>query len=267
MKKYLISALASLALVPAGLNAAGGGDIHIEDYDWSFEGPFGSFDKDQLQRGLQVYTEVCAACHGLQYVGFYSLDDKGGPEITEGQAREYAKGFLVWDENLRDSRDGTYSDNFPDNRDAGAPDLSLMAKARAGFHGPHGLGINQIVKGMGGPEYIFNLLTNYTGKEKEEYGALLYENKSFDGGYISMGPPLEDGLVDYNDAYEGNADIPETVEQYAADVSAFLMWTAEPNLNQRKKTGLVITSMLFVLTVLLWFTNKAIWYNVKHKKD
>ncbi len=256
MKKLLISTIASLALA-TGAMAAGGGDVHIEDHDWSFEGPFGSYDTLQLQRGLQVFTEVCSACHGVKFVGFYALDDEGGPALPEAQVREYAKGFEVWNEKTKEYQTAQYSDHFPENAGVGAPDLSLMAKARAGFHGPYGLGINQVVKGMGGPEYIYSLLTGYTGHETEDG---LHENTAYPSGALSMAPPLEDGIVTYADGS------PETLKQYSEDVTAFLMWTAEPKLNQRKRGGMIAVLMLGFLSVLLFLANKALWYPVKHPR-
>ena len=134
-----------------------------------------------------------------------------------------------------------------------------MAKARAGFHGPAGLGINQMIKGMGGPEYIASLLTGYTGEEKEEAGVTLYENTAFDGGWISMAPPLDDDAVEFRDGH--SADL----HHMSQDVAAFLMWTAEPKLNARKKTGFVAVGFLVLLTSLLYLTNKKLWAVAKRK--
>ncbi len=268
MKKFLISAASILALVPVAFAAGGeseeGGDAHhsvVEDVDFTFEGPFGYFDQFQVQRGLQVYKEVCAACHGLKFVGFYSLDDEGGPHLPEDQVRAFAQEFTIWDAKKREDREATYSDHFPESADPNAPDLSLMAKARAGFHGPYNLGINQIIKGMGGAEYIYSILTGYTGEDKEEAGSTFYGNHTFPGGYISMPAPLSDDLVEYQDGS------PQTVEQYAEDVSAFLMWAAEPKLEARKTYGMVWTLMLALITIALWFANKLLWYPIKHPKS
>ena len=170
-----------------------------------------------------------------------------------------------------DTRPGKPFDKFPANTGAGAPDLSLMAKARAGFHGPYGLGINQLINGTGGAEYIYSVLTGYTGEEVEEAGAILYENTAFAGGKISMAPPLDEGLVEYvmHGGEEGHGDThaPEaTVEQMAEDVSAFLMWAAEPQMTERKQSGFRNIVWLAGLTVLLYFTNKALWAKVKRKE-
>lgn len=261
IKQTLLSLGLALGLA-TGAHAAGG-ETHIEDFDFSFEGPFGKFDQHQLQRGLQVYTEVCAACHGLQYVYFRNLHDEGGPGLPEDQVKAYAANFDVPDDGDEaepgDTRSAIPSDKFPAVTSAGAPDLSLMAKARAGFHGPMGLGINQIVKGMGGPEHIASILTGYTGEEKEQAGTILYENTAFPGGWISMAPPLEDDLVEYADGH--SADL----HHMAEDVSAFLMWTAEPKMMARKQAGLAAVLFLSILGVLLYLTNKKLWAPIKRK--
>jgi ubiquinol-cytochrome c reductase cytochrome c1 subunit len=258
-KKLSIAAIAALALT-SGAFAAGGGDQKIENIDFSFDGPFGKFDQNQLQRGLQVYTEVCSACHGLKYVPLRTLSDEGGPHMPEDQVRAYAAAnFEVYDESLEDFRAATPVDHFPENNGAGAPDLSMMAKARAGFHGPYGTGINQLLKGMGGPDYIASLLLGYTGEEKEEAGVTLYENTAFPGGWISMAPPLYGEDVDYNDAHSND------LRSVSEDVSAFLMWTAEPKMMARKQAGFVSVFFLTILSVLLYLTNKRIWAPIKGK--
>ena len=137
--------------------------------------------------------------------------------------------------------------------------FGLMAKARAGFHGPYGTGISQLVNGIGGPEYIHALLTGYTGEEIEQAGTVLYQNTAFSSGNIAMPPPLSDDLVTYEDG------TPATVDQMARDVSAFLMWTAEPKLTQRKQVGLVSVLFLIALTSLLYLSNKRLWAPHKRK--
>ncbi|WP_171174936.1 cytochrome c1 [Ruegeria sp. HKCCD8929] len=261
LKKLAIGAAFALALTPAASFAAGGGEQHIEDFQFSFEGPFGKYDQNQLQRGLQIYTEVCAACHGLQYVPLRTLSDEGGVGLPEDQVRAYAaENFTVFDPELDDDREARPTDHFPANTAAGAPDLSMMAKARAGFHGPAGLGINQLFKGMGGAEYIASLLDGYTGEEKEEAGTILYENSAFPGGWISMAPPLFDEQVEFADGHEA------TVEAMSQDVAAFLMWAAEPKMMARKQAGFIGVIFLTILSVLLYLTNKRLWAPVKGKK-
>ncbi|MXQ08132.1 cytochrome c1 [Alphaproteobacteria bacterium GH1-50] len=259
IRKIALSALTAFGLSAGGAFAAGEAG-HITDYDFSFEGPFGTYDQMQLQRGLQVYTEICSACHGLQYVSFRALGYEGGPDLPDDQVRAYAEFYEVFDEELDDFRPATPTDYFPQSSLENAPDLSLMAKARAGFHGPYGLGLNQLFKGMGGPEYIASLLTGYTGEEKEEAGAVLYENEAYPGTYLAMGQPLWGDDVLYEDGTEA------TIEQQAKDVAAFLMWTAEPQLNARKESGFIAVLFLTVLSVLLYLTNKRIWAPIKKGK-
>ncbi len=260
-KKLAIAAAAAIVLVPAASFAAGGSEGHIENVKFSFDGPFGKYDQNQLQRGLQVYTEICAACHGLRYVPLRTLGDEGGVGLPEDQVRAYAaENFEVFDAELDDYRPAKPTDHFPVNTAAGAPDLSMMAKARAGFHGPYGLGLNQLFKGMGGPEYINAILVGYTGKEKEEAGTILYENTAFPGGWISMAPPLSGEDVDYADGHSND------LHHVSEDVSAFLMWAAEPKMMARKQAGFLGVLFLGLLSVLLYVTNKQLWATVKGKK-
>jgi ubiquinol-cytochrome c reductase cytochrome c1 subunit len=239
------------------------GAAHIEDIAFSFEGPFGKFDQFQLQRGLQVYTEVCTACHGMKFVPLRTLHDNGGPGLPEDQVRAYAANLTpILDPDTGEERARLPTDHFPTvTGDGMGPDLSLMAKARAGFHGPYGTGISQLVNGIGGPEYIHAILTSYTGEEVEQAGTVLYQNTAFPSGNIAMPPPLSDDLVTYEDG------TPATVDQMARDVSAFLMWTAEPKLTQRKTVGLVSVLFLIALTSLLYLTNKRLWAPHKGKKQ
>ncbi|EPX86776.1 cytochrome c1 [Salipiger mucosus] len=258
-RKLALSAATVLALGTGGAMAAGE-EGHIEDYDFSFEGPFGTYDQAQLQRGLQIYTEVCSACHGLRYVPIRTLSAEDGPGMPEDQVRAYAEqNFEVFDEELDDFRPARPVDNFPANDALGAPDLSMMAKARAGFHGPYGTGLNQLFKGMGGAEYIASLLTGYTGETKQEAGTTFYENTAFPGGWISMAQPLYGEDVEFADGHSNE------LHHEAQDVAAFLMWTAEPKMMARKEAGFVGVLFLTVLSVLLYLTNKRIWRPVKHK--
>ena len=259
IRKITLSAIAALGLA-APLHAAGGAG-HVHDHAFSFEGPFGTYDQMQLQRGLKVYTEVCSACHGLRYVPLRTLGDEGGPHLPEDQVRAYAEFYEVFDPELDDFRPAKPTDHFPGSGVPEAPDLSLMAKARAGFHGPYGLGINQFFKGMGGPEYISSLLSGYTGKEKEEAGTTFYENTAFPGGWIAMAPPLFDEAVEFDDGHANDID------HMAEDVAAFLMWTAEPKMNARKEAGFVSVLFLIIVSVLLYLTNKRIWAPIKHRKS
>jgi ubiquinol-cytochrome c reductase cytochrome c1 subunit len=257
-RKLVLTAAVTIG-VPAGAALAAGAEGHVEDFAFPHEGPFGTYDTMQLQRGLQVYTEICAACHGLKYVPLRTLSDPAGPAIPENQVRAYAAQLEIFDPELDDFRPRLPTDHFPESQLPNAPDLSLMAKARAGFHGPYGLGLNQLFRGTGGPEYIASLLTGYTGEEKEEAGTILYENTAFPGGWISMAPPLYGDDVVYADGS------PTDLESVATDVAAFLMWTAEPKLAARKQAGFQAVLFLTVLAVLLYLTNKRIWAPVKRR--
>lgn len=257
IRRLVLSTALALGSGAGGSLAAEEG--HTTDYAFSFEGPFGSFDQAQLQRGLQVYTEVCSACHGMKFVAFRTLADPGGPALSEEQMRLYAETWEVTDEATGETRPATPPDHFPMSMLENAPDLSLIAKARAGFHGPAGLGINQLVNGMGGAEYVASFVIGFTGEEREEAGVLLYEN-SAKGEYVAMAPVLYGDDVVYEDGTEA------TPEQEAQDVAAFLMWAAEPKMMARKQAGLTGVVFLAGLTVLLYFTNKKLWSPFKGDK-
>lgn len=282
LRKLTLTAMAALA-ISAGA-AAAESEVEIVDFSFPFEGPFGSYDTLQLQRGLKIYTEVCAACHGLTRVSFRTLSDETGPAIPEDQMRAYAANFEVFDKALADGagdyRSATPADYFPPSSLANAPDLSLMAKSRAGFHGPYGTGISQFVNGMGGAEYIASLMAGYheepaCAAEMETpmdgYYNVAFANGGFPdackdenghnavpGSWIAMPPPLLGDDVTFDDGHES------TIESESQDVAAFLMWTAEPKMTARKQAGLTGVLFLGLLSVLLYLTNKRIW--APHKK-
>ncbi|WP_108813275.1 cytochrome c1 [Loktanella sp. Alg231-35] len=283
-RKITLTAATALALI-AGQAMAAEVETEITDYAFPFEGPFGSYDQMQLQRGLQVYTEICAACHGLELVAFRNLHDEGGPHLPEDQVRAYAEFYEVFDQSLFDGegdfRPATQADHFPGSSLSNAPDLSLMAKARAGFHGPYGTGISQFVNGMGGAEYIASLLAGYheepecalegepmDGFYNVAFGAGGFPESCIDdhghhmvpGSWISMSQPLWGDDVVYEDGSSTE------IEAVAQDVAAFLMWTAEPKLVARKQAGLTGVLFLIVLSVLLYLTNKRIWAPHKNKE-
>ena len=174
----------------------------------------------------------------------------------------------------------TPNDHFPESSLENAPDLSLMAKARAGFHGPLGSGVNQLIRGIGGPEYIYSLMTGYHEPPAcAPEDASGYYNAAFaaggipeackddhghvtvSGSWIAMPPPLSDDGVEYQDG------TPATVEQQAEDVAAFLTWAAEPHMMDRKAAGVRNVAFLVILSVLLYLTNKALWAPIKKKKS
>lgn len=258
-RKIAISAVSALTLMTGAVWAEG--ESHTTDVDFSFEGPFGKFDEHQLQRGLQVYTEVCSACHGLKFLRIGALAEPGGPNLPEDQVKAYAKTITVTDAVTGEDRPATPADHFPANLAAGAPDLSVMAKARKGFSGPYGLGTNQLFKGMGGPEHIYSIITGFTGESKEIAGVTLYENHAFPGGWMAMpNTAVAADQVTYADGTEA------TLENEAKDVSAFLMWAAEPKMMTRKESGFKAVLLLGLLSVLLYLTNKKLWSKVKGKK-
>lgn len=279
--KYLtLCALSAVVLANGAMAAEEGG--HVENIRFSFDGPFGKWDKDQLQRGLQVYTEVCSNCHGLKYVPLRTLTDLG---YSDEQVRAYAAQFDVYDPEKDENRPGIPADHFPANTDAGAPDLSLMAKARAGFHGPYGLGLNQFFKGIGGPEYIVAILggfkdapdcapADFSGNYNAVFAAGGYPDtcKIYDkdgaeigrmapGSWFAMPQPLLGEDVDFADG------APNDLKAEAEDVAAFLMWAAEPKMMARKQVGFMGVLFIGLLAVLLYLTNKRLWAPYKGKKS
>lgn len=279
IRKIALTAASALA-ISSGAALAAGGQAELTDLAFAHEGPFGKFDQFQLQRGLQVYTEVCAACHGLKYVPIRTLADEGGPQLPEDQVRAYAKQFTVTDRDTGEDREGVPTDHFPVSGMETAPDLSLMAKSRAGFHGPYGTGLSQLFNGMGGPEYIYSILTHYEENPECAPDGIdgYYYNTAFPNGgvpdsckdehgvstvpgsWIAMPEPLSDDLVTYADGH------PATVADMAEDVSSFLMWAAEPKLMDRRESGFKAVIFLIILASLLYLTNKRIWAGVKGKK-
>ena len=279
-RKLTLSAAAALALTASQATAAGS-ETHIEDFDFSFEGPFGSYDQMQLQRGLQVYTEICSACHGLEHVAFRNLHDEGGIGWEMDNVRAYIaeRGFEVFDPVIDDFRAATPADKFPGSQLESAPDLSLMAKARAGFHGPYGTGLNQLFRGMGGAEYIASLMVGYVDPPScapEDFGGFYNEafaaggypeeckdengKHKYPGSWIGMAQPLYGEDVEFADGHAND------LHHVAEDVAAFLMWTAEPKMMARKQAGLTGVIFLTVLSVLLYLTNKKIWAPHKNKR-
>ncbi len=275
-----IALSASMLALSAGMAIAAAAHSELEDVAFAHEGPFGTFDQMQLQRGLQVYTEVCSACHGLKYVPIRTLSDAGGPAMPEDQVRAYATQWDITDKDTGEGRPRLPTDNFPVSGLENAPDLSLMTKARAGFHGPYGTGISQLFNGIGGPEYLYSILTHYEENPECAPDGIdgYYYNTAFPNGgvpdtckdehgistvagsWISMPPPLYDDAVTYADGALA------TENQMAEDVSAFLTWTAEPKMMARKEVGFKAVLFLIVLSTLLYLTNKRIWAGVKGKK-
>ena len=254
--RALTLAAALTAALGAGLGTALQSDavraaegVAVPAQSWSFDGIFGTFDRAALQRGLQVYAEVCAACHGLQYIAFRNLAELG---YNEDQIKAFAAERIIVDGPNDDGemfeRDGRPSDYFPSpfandkaaasaNGGAVPPDLSLMAKARAG-----------------GPDYLYALLTGYDDPPADvEMNEGLSYNHYFPGHQIAMAQPLDDDAVEYADGTEA------TLDQMSRDLSAFLMWTAEPMLEERKRTGIKVILFLIVLTALFYAIKRKVW--------
>ena len=224
--------------------------------DWSFKGLFGKFDRAALQRGYQVYTEVCASCHSMKYLSYRNLSEEGGPEFSEAAAKVIAASFEVTDGPNADgemfTRPGKLSDKFvmpydnvkaaqAANGGAYPPDMSVLVKARGG-----------------GVDYIYSLLQGY---EDPPSGVTLddgvYYNKYMYGNKIRMAAPLSDGIVEYGDGTNAS------VEQMSKDVTTFLMWAAEPHLEARHQMGFKAIVYLIILTILVYFSMKKIWSRVE----
>jgi cytochrome c1 len=235
---------------------------------WSFAGPFGKYDRGQLQRGFKVYQEVCLQCHGMQLLSFRNLAEPGGPAFTPEQAAAVAAQYKVQegvdDQGKPIERVARPADHFPPPLikfpTATPPDMSVIAKAR-GYE-------------RGFPYWVWDMITQYQEHGVDYITALMqgYEstppagvtlppgasyNKYFPGHSIAMPPPLSDKRVDYTDGS------PMTVEQYAKDISAFLMWAAEPTLEARKRVGFQVLIFLIVFAGLLYFTKKKVWHAVE----
>lgn len=273
----MVRVLATVAAIAtAGPALAAGAKVEIDRQQWSFAGPFGSYDRGQLQRGFKVYRENCSACHALSLVAFRNLVEDGGPSFTEEQAKVIAAEYTVVDgpDDAGDmyERPAVLADRFPSpfpnpeaarasNNGAYPPDFSLLAKARAAQRGFPWFVFDIFTQYQeNGPDYIYSLLTGYVeDPEGIEVPEGQYYNHSFLAGqFISMAPPLSDELVEYTDG------TPMTVENYARDVAAFMMWAAEPHLEARKQMGFQVMIFLIVFAGLLYFTKKKIWSNVDH---
>jgi ubiquinol-cytochrome c reductase cytochrome c1 subunit len=249
MKKLARQAAAALFTLSLAGPAMAAEAIHVPERDWSFSGIFGKFDAGARQRGFQVFKEVCAGCHGLRFISFRNLADLGySPEEVKAIAAEYEVEDGPDEEGEMFMRPAAPFDAFPDpfaneqaarasNNGAYPPDLSLMAEKR-----------------VGGENYLYALLVGYHEAPAEmELMDGMYFNEYFPGNQIAMGPPLDDDLVEYADG------TPATVEQMAEDVTTFLVWTAEPMLEERRRMGIGVMLFLFVFTGLMYATKRKIW--------
>lgn len=229
-----------------------------ERQSWSFAGPFGTYDPEQLRRGLQVFEQVCGFCHGLERVAFRTLTSENGPFLSEEEMRAVAASYRVVDADTGERREGRAADYFPTPVYGGngtPPDLSLMAKARRVSYGFRWLLDPFTQYQEGGADYLYGLLVGYEpAPEGVEVPPGTFYNVHFNAGNaIAMPPPLSDGRVRYGDG------TPETVEQYAADVTAFLMWAAEPKLVDRKRLGFQVMVFLIAFAGLTYLAKRRVW--------
>lgn len=273
MKSFFAAIAVGAALMATPAMAAGDKHgVEAEVQDWSFAGLFGKYDQNQLQRGFQVFREVCANCHGADLLAFRNLSQEGGPYFSEEQVKLLASEYTVIDVEAEDGeRTAIPADRWPnpflleqDARDAnnGAipPDFSVLAKARGISQKFPTWAFNYFTGYQeGGADYIYNLLVNYSEPPAGEEVGEGQSYNAFLGGGFSMADPLFDELVEY----EGD-EVPETVEQYAKDVSAFMMWVAEPHLNSRKEMGFRVLVFLGLFAVLMYLVKRKLWADVKH---
>jgi ubiquinol-cytochrome c reductase cytochrome c1 subunit len=248
--------------------------LHPVEENWSFAGPFGTYDRAQLQRGLKVYKEVCSACHSLDLVAFRTLQELG---YSDAQVKAFAAEYTVQDGPNADGemfeRPAIPSDYFPSpfpnneaaaaaNNGAAPPDFSLIAKARGVIRGFPTFVFDIFTQyAEGGPDYIHSLLTGYDHEPPEgmQIAEGTYYNPYFVGGKsLAMAPPLSDDQVTYDDGS------PQTIDQYSRDVAAFLMWAAEPHLEARKKTGFSVMVFLVLFGGLVYLTKRKVWSKVAH---
>ncbi len=280
LRAFTIGAVAALAAL--GVAFAAGEAEPPEDYAFSFDSPLGGYEMGSVQRGFQIYTQVCSSCHALEHLSYRNLGEEGGPfaaysvrnhetgavetttrrpehggrlvPVTDNPyVRAIAEAASVTDidqeTGMEMQRPARLSDKFrrPFANEAAAraansgavpPDLSVIVPAR-----------------HGGADYVRSLLLGYTG---ETHGAQ-HVNRHFPGGLILMRPPLSDGAVVYEDA-----EVPQTVAQYATDLASFLQWAADPHMEQRKRTGLIVIGFLLVLASLLYLAYKQVWRGESH---
>ena len=285
MTRTILVAAAIAAGLASGTQARAAGEEtpHPPRQSWSFSGLFGTFDRAQLQRGFKVFRESCQNCHSLSRVYFRNLSQPGGPEFSQAQVRALAAEYKVKDgpNEAGDmfERPGRPADTFPPpfpNENAAAaanggkapPDLSVMAKARTYERGfpwfvLDVLPIPGLMYQENGPDYLAALLNGYVDPPQGfEVPAGGHYNLYYPGHIIAMPKPISDGQIEYPKPENGQPQAPETVAQYAKDVTAFLMWTAEPHLEERKRLGFKVIAFLLLLAGLLYFTKKRIWDRV-----
>jgi ubiquinol-cytochrome c reductase cytochrome c1 subunit len=251
MRKFLVMLGGALLLTAATANAAEGPEIPKQR--WSFNGIFGTYDLAAAQRGFQIYQEVCSACHALEHVAYHDLSELGYNEDEIKAIAAQKEVDDINDEGQPVKRPARPADRFvkpfPNEKAARAannggypPDLSMIAKAREG-----------------GPDYVYAILTGYEPPPPDfKLGDGMNYNKAFPGHQIAMPQPLNDGTVTFADGTSN------TLPQEAHDVVTFLMWAAEPNLDERHRTGFKVILFLIVTTGFVFAVKRRIWADVEH---
>lgn len=276
--KALIGGALVFALA-TGAAFAAGESVHIDRQSWSFGGLTGRFNQPQLQRGFQVYKEVCSTCHGLKRVHFRNLAEPGGPEFPAEGVKGLAQGYRIEDgpndQGKMFQRSGRPSDPIPspykNEQEARAvqngalpPDLSLIVKARTAGENTSVLAtIGSMLRDIpgayqeGGADYVYALLTGYTNAPADmKLAQGMNYNRAFPGHQIAMVPPMQPGQIKYEDGTQG------TVEQYARDVTSFLAWASDPNLEERKRMGVLVLLYLVVTAGLVYAAKRRLWAKV-----
>ena len=250
MKKFFFIIFSFLFLIPI---------LHCEEkiilkkQNWTFEGIFGRYDDLSLQRGLQIYQEICSACHGMKRLRFRELKDLG---FTEDQIKKYSETFEIVDgpNELGEmfTRPGEPSDTF-------VSPYKNKEEAKASFNGVYPPDLSLLTKAMkDGPDYIYSLLTGYEDPPKDfELTDGLYYNPYHDGKVIAMPQPLYDDAIEYIDGTNAS------LHQLSYDIVNFLNWAAEPELEKRKSMGIKVILFLIVLTALLYVTMKETWSRIE----
>ena len=251
-KRLIIVILSTLIFIKPLFSAETIDPIKV---NWSFKELTGKFDRASLQRGFQVYKEVCSSCHSMQYLSYRNLGEPGGPEFTLEEVKAIAASVEIEDgpdsQGEMFTRPGKPSDKFKSpypnveastvaNGGAYPPDMSVLVKARPG-----------------GADYMYSVLMGY---EEPPAGMKLddgvYYNKYMIGQKIKMASPLLEGIVEYSDGTEASVD------QMAKDVTTFLAWAAEPELEVRHKLGIKVIIYLLLLTILVYLSMKKIWSRI-----
>ena len=248
----LVAAFVLALAAQTGVSLATHDEPSIPRQSWSFNGPLGKYDRAQLQRGFRIYKEVCSNCHSMRLLSYRNLGEAGGPQFSKSAVESLAGQVQVTDgpneKGEMYQRPARPSDRFRSpfandelarmaNGGALPPDLSVMAKARSN-----------------GPDYIHALLTGYHEAPADmKITPGMHYNVTFPGHQIAMPPPLSDGMISYTDGTK------PTLDNYAKDVSAYLMWAAEPKLEERHKLGALMMVFLLAFAVIMFLAKRVVW--------